>query len=796
VFVTYQWIKEFVEVDWSPEEIANQLTMAGLEVEDLQQIGQIPEKILVGKVFSVNRHPSADRLTICGVSLGDRKVEVICGAPNVAEGQLVPVALPGAVLGEGFKIRKTKIRGVTSEGMICSEKELGVSGNHEGIMVLNSSHIPGEPFKLPSEELDYVFDIFVTPNRPDCMSVMGIAREIGALSNKRLRIPEITIIEEQIYTENEISIEIKDTRNCPRYLGRVIKDVKIGPSPNFIAKRLNAVGIRSINNVVDITNYVLMETGQPLHAFDLVHIAGKRIVVRLADKNEKFVTLDGIKRELTDETLLICDAERPVALAGIMGGLNSEVTETTADILLESAYFHPLNIRKSSQRLGLVTEASRRFERGVSMKGVLYAADRTCQLLQQYAEGKVLAGCLDVNTVPDEKQYITLREERVKNVLGTEIRQEEIKKILTNLDFEVEGENPFRIAVPSHRVDIEREIDLIEEVLRIYGFDNIESSTKQIVNIELQEEGEEERYFPKFREIFTGMGFLEVMTNSMVPGNRQKDFLPSQKSFIRISNPISEEMSFLRRTLIPSISMILERNKNYHADNVRIFEIGKVFGFDLGKEQEKHERWHIAGAMEGEIRETHWRSGKILIDFFDVKGVLENFLKKILLDNWEIISYDTDVLNNAFSITYQGKELGFFGRLPDGYLDIRSKTQVFVFELSCDPLIEVLKSRRVYYKPVSRFPIIQRDLVVLVDKSILVNNLNKTIQEVGGKLLDKIQVFDLYEGTHIPKGKKSVGFSLTFRALDRSLTEKEVDSLMSEVLNKLKLTFSAVLRER
>ncbi len=791
--VSYSWVKEYVDFSWDPEELAHKLTMAGLEVEEIIEFSLECENIVVGKVLEIKEHPDADRLRICIADIGSRKVQVICGAPNVKENQYVVTALPGAELPSGLSVEAAKIRGVVSDGMLCSEKELGISDDHSGILVLDKG-CPGDTYKFGKKGTDYVLDIFINPNRVDCMSIVGVAREIAAICGSRMKMPEFHIEEDEDKIEKVVDIEIIDRINCPRYTAGVIKDIKIAPSPFWLIKRLRTAGLRPINNIVDITNYVLMELGQPLHAFDLSLINNNKIVVRLARDGERFVTLDEIERILDSNSLLICDAKNPVALAGIMGGIDSEVSSQTKDILLESAYFNPMNIRKTSQRLGLSTEASIRFERGVDSR-VDFPSGRAISLMKEIAGGKIVRGCLDVNYIEKKKKSIVLRPERVNKILGKEIPSEDILSIIEGLEFKVQKEKNLIVDVPDFRNDITREIDLIEEVARIYNYDNIEEAEFANISILMKNESSSERYLNEFRTIFSGMGFYEVITNSMV-GKRQKDWIEKENELIKLKNPISEDMLYMRKTLIESVLKVMEYNKNRKQENVRIFEVGNVFSSENSSEPTELESLNLCGALEGTIESPNWKMDSVNIDFYYIKGILETFFNKIFLDNYDFFYYDKNRLDECCGIKIDNIYSGYFGRVENNYLDIPGKNNIYIFEIFLDNIIDKISGKEFRFTPIPQFPSIERDLVFLVSKSTSAKNLSDCIKTKGGEYLKKIDVFDLYEGKQIAENKKSIGFSLQFYSLKRTLKESEVDEVINKILNELENSFSAKLRAK
>ncbi|RKY87603.1 phenylalanine--tRNA ligase subunit beta, partial [candidate division KSB1 bacterium] len=643
--VTYNWLKDFVDIPWSPEETAEKLTMAGLEVEEVITKENYIEGVIAGKIISIEPHPDSEKLRICLVDLGTDRKNIVCGAPNVMEGMMVPVAIPGTKLPNSEIIQITKIRGVESFGMICSEYELGISDVSDVVMELKGSFRAGDKFISEKFQKDYIFDIFITPNRPDCLGVIGIAREIAALSGQKIRKPEIKINESPDIGEN-FCIEIKDIKNCPRYSARILEGIVVKPSPVWLINRLNSVDIRAINNIVDATNYVLMELGQPMHAFDYNLISGNKIIVQPAKENEEFITLDGIRRILDSNTLLICDNEKGVAIAGVMGGLNSEINENTTKILLESANFNPLSVRRTSRKLGLSSEASKRFERGTDPEITLYALDRVCQIISESSFNVKVSKIYDEYPGKKKNKKVSLRIDRTNKILGTNFSEEEILNTLKNLEFEIKKDKNIEVKIPSFRHDIEREIDLIEEVSRILGYERI----RPIINLKVREsakKSEEERYLDRFKNLFMSLGFNEVITYSMIDEKFNKYFDEPEKS-IFVKNPISKEISLLRRSLVPSLLNVALLNFNRGVDNIRIFEIGKVYWKDNTGKADYREENYLSAIAQGKIENPMWKDKSSNINIFFVKGIVETFLDKIFLDNYKIFYYDKSDLKYSY----------------------------------------------------------------------------------------------------------------------------------------------------
>ncbi|MFH1028598.1 MAG: phenylalanine--tRNA ligase subunit beta, partial [Pseudomonadota bacterium] len=632
--VTYNWLREYVDFDLSPDQLADLLTMLGLEVEAMDRLGEGFDDVVVALVEEKRQHPNADKLSLCRVNNGSEVLDVVCGAQNFKQGDMVALAQIGAVLPGDFKIKKSKIRGEESCGMLCSEKELGLADESAGIMILpGSGLVLGTPLFSALGLKDTLFEIGLTPNRADCLSAVGIAREIAAKLGLQVRYPDSAVIEGGEPVESVIGVVVEAADLCPRYAARYISGCKISPSPEWLVKRLNAIGIRSINNVVDITNLVMMELGQPLHAFDCDRLAGKRIVVRRAGEGEPFTTLDGQQRALVSDDLVICDAERPVALAGVMGGLNSEIENTTTCILLESACFKPAAVRKTSKRLGLHTESSHRFERGIDIGGVARALDRAAALIVELAGGTMARGALDVYPGNCEPFSIPFRPERANSLIGIDLAREEILDILTRLECRVvEGDAGIvQVEPPSYRIDIEREIDLIEEVARLNGFDRIPASMP-IARITSDRPSRHQQLEKRVRNILVDHGMNEIINFSFTdPGSAGKLMLREddpRRNAIRLSNPLVDEQSVMRTTLLPGLLETVARNINFRSLDLSLFEMRRVYMPSAGDDMPT-EPIFIVGAMTGSRDGDGWSRPNESVDFYDAKGVVEALLELI-----------------------------------------------------------------------------------------------------------------------------------------------------------------------
>lgn len=793
--VSLNWLKTYIDYNFSPDQLAEKLTMAGLEVANIATGGTTLKNIIVGDVTMVKNHPNADQLKICTVDIGNKEVSVICGAKNVKEAQRVPVAVTGSVIADGTTIKQVKLRGVLSEGMICSERELGISDNHDGIMVLaKSDYGVGEEF-IKKIYKDTIFDIDVTPNRPDCLSHIGVAREIAVITKGKLQKPEISLQESEKSAFDSIKIHIHDTSACPRYSARVIRDVVIKESPQWLKNHLKSVGIRSINNVVDITNYILMETGHPLHAFDYDLIKGAEINVRKARSQEKFTTLDDIERSLNTNDLLICDGEKGVALAGVMGGFNSEISSKTKNILLESAYFDPFTIRRTSKKFGLFTEASQRFERGADPNNTIYAVNRASQLLQQLTQGKIEKHIVDVYPRKIKPEIIELRYARITQLIGQEIPQDIVLRILKGLEFKIieQNKNFIKLQIPTFRPDIKRECDLIEEVARHYGYNTIKSNMYSNIALSYSDNNYYDN-IERVRDYFVGQGFVETISHTLVP-EKHIDILNKNEA-VQLKNPLSPETLFLRNSCIPSMLDTIQWNINRSQNNLRLFEIGRSF-FPQAKSL-PIEKNNIIGALTGSKKRIPlWNDEKKGdVGFYQLKGIMESLFDYFHINNYSLKIDKTPFFASDYSYAIQTekKKLGYMGQISS---EIQKKWDlkqaVYVLEIDFDDFLYDI-NKNVMYSPVPKFPPIIRDLSVIVDENILSESMKQYIANKGGKYLKQVEIIDLYCGRGIPDSKKSITFNFKFLSEKRTLTENEIDPIFKVLVNELRNKFSAELR--
>ncbi|MDN5348105.1 MAG: phenylalanyl-tRNA synthetase beta chain [Clostridia bacterium] len=801
--VPLSWLQEYVDITLTPEELADKLTLAGIAVEAIERLQPEFKGVVTGLIKEIEPHPHADHLLICRVDVGGRILSLVTGAPNVAVGCKVAVALEGARLPGGVEIRRASFRGVESAGMLCSAQELGLDTSlispeeREGIILLPPDALPGSDVSQVLGLHETILELELTPNRADCLGIINVAREVAALTGAYLRLPSVEVTESEMRAADLAEIEIEATDLCGRYVARIVGGVRIGPSPAWIQARLRAAGMRPINNIVDVTNYVMLELNQPLHAFDYDLLQQHRIIVRRAAPGEKIVTLDGVERDLDEEMLVIADAGRAVAVAGVMGGLNTEVTSETVNVLIESAHFDGSSIRRTSRRLGLRSEASLRFERGVDIEGAALAADRAAQLMAQLSGGKVARGRLDCYACPRAKTVITLRPERLNELLGTDLTPGTIREYLERLHLKVEGERVLQVTVPSYRGDLTQEIDLVEEVARLYGYDAI-PVTLPGSNTADEKETPRRRWEEAGREAAVACGLSEVITYSFI-NPKVFDWLrlpPDHpwRRVVKLQNPLREEQAVLRPSLLPGLLEVAARNANRKVLPVTIFEIGRVF--KPGDAELPEEPLCLSALVLGELPKG-WDWPPQVLDFYYLKGIVEEILERLRVGNvrFEPASeYPFLHPGRAAFVLSGDTPLGFLGEIyPDVAAAYDLPARTCVFELDWD-LAGQKAEIGATYRPLSRFPAVERDLAVVVDEEIPSVALEEVICAAGGEILSSCRLFDVYRGGQIPPNKKSMAYELVFQHPDRTLTDQEVNARYLAIQETLERKLGAVLR--
>ncbi len=831
--ISYNWLREYAPVRETPEELADILTMGGLEVESIDETGSSMDGVIVGRVERVRPHPNAHRLSCCEVDLGGPDpARIVCGAPNVAEGQYVPVATPGATLmlpdrkdsdkRTPVAIRKTKLRGEPSEGMICAEDELGLSDNHDEIMVLTGAPDAepriGQPF---SEYLaacgvvyrDAVLDISVTPNRPDATSHLGVARDAAALTNIPLRLPEAPEPKPGGEAADLVTIDIQAPEACPRYVATIVRDVTVRESPAWLQAKLKAIGLRPHNHIVDVTNYLLHDVGQPLHAFDFDTIAGQHIRVHLTQEATPFTTLDDKEHSIPPGTIMISDAEGDVAIGGVMGGQNSEVRETTRNVLVESAFFDPSHIRRAAKALGIQSDASYRFERGVDPTGQVRAAARAAALIAELGGGTVVPGMVDAHPAPSSPRHITVRAERIDSLLGVHIPLETTERLLQGIGFDIERQGNaettrLRCTVPSFRPDIEREVDVIEEIVRLYGYDNIPEPVQAAsLSTGTLHENPETRLRQAARTLLACTGHREIYTNSMLRSETAEQFArfagDAPDRVVRTLNPISSEMAALRPSLLPGALQVIAFNRNHGQRSLRFFEFGHVFRRtnDRNRNETAVENYaeyeSLLLTLSGQATDTGWNTSARDFDLFDAKGAVEMLLRHVRAPEFRMVPVHTPVTGTSCRLDIFSNDVRIGSVLevaPDLSGGNTPEETVYAAELNWTEAVRLatpyLDST---YRPVERYPAVDRDIALVVGREEPAGAILQTIRRAGGRLLQQAHLFDLYEGEHVDPGKKSVAFALRFGA-KRTLKDREVNKRIARIVHALEKEHGAFLR--
>ena len=805
--ISYSWLNNYLNLELPHEEVSALLTDIGLEVEGIEEVERIKgglKGVIIGEVLTKTEHPNADRLAITTVNIGDDvPLQIVCGAPNVAAGQKVPVATVGTILYDGdkdFKIKKSKIRGEVSEGMICGADEIGLGEDTDGIMVLDTKVKVGLPasayFQLDS---DIVFEIGLTPNRSDAMGHIGVARDLITVLNHRgaklqMCLPSVKAFEVESTTKN-ISVELKDTKLCPRYSGVSISGIKVANSPDWLQNRLRAIGLTPVNNVVDITNYVLHETGQPLHAFDIAKISGNKVVVSTVKNKSKFIALDEIERELSSDDLMINDANRPMCIAGIYGGIDSGVSNTTVDVFLESAYFDPVSIRKTAKRHGLSTDASFRYERGCDPNITVYALKRAALLITEICGGAIASDIVDIYPSMIQHFPVQLSYSKMDNLIGEVIDRELVQGILNDLEIEIVDSNNdgLSLLVPPFRTDVQREVDVIEEILRIYGFNTVSIPSKldtiisysQVINIE--------EIRNTISDLLSNSGFNEAMNNSLTKDKNTKliSELDIEQNVV-ILNPLSKDLNVMRQSLLFSGLENIAYNHNRKSMDIKIYEFGKTY---RKKGQKYSESQHLQVLVSGRLQSENWNANSDKADFFFIKEKVEHVLNRLGIKDVQSEQVNTYGFEEALMYKCKNKRLVCFGKLDNKIckaFDVKS--EVYAADFDWDTVLDLVGHTKTRFQEISKFPVVRRDLSLLVDKSVSFDKLRMIAIKADNKILKSVSLFDVYEGSKLPDGKKSYALAFTMGDATRTLTDMHIDKVMKKLMNSFRQQVGAEIR--
>ena len=806
--VSYNWLQQFIKLDANPEAISELLTDLGLEVEGLTEYQSVKgglEGIVVGEVLTCEQHPNADRLKLTTVSIGaDEPLQIVCGAPNVAAGQKVPVATIGTTLytpeGEAWKIKKGKIRGEASHGMICAEDELGLGQSHDGILVLDETLKVGTKLADVFDiENDHVFEIGLTPNRADAMSHYGVARDLKAgllqqEKNRELITPSVSAF----HVDNrslKIDVEVKHKELAPRYCGVTISGLKVEDSPAWIQNRLKAIGLAPVNNVVDITNYVLHELGQPLHAFDASKVTGNKVEVKTLKAGTKFTTLDGVERELHEDDLMICNAETPMCIAGVFGGIDSGVTEQTTSIFLESAYFNPVSIRKTAKRHGLNTDASFRFERGIDPNITEYALKRAALLIEDIAGGEITSDIIDLYPNKIEDFQVRMSFDNAKKLIGEEIPREKIKEILMSLDIKINNvtEAGLGLTVPAYRNDVQREADIIEEILRVYGYNNIKTTEKLNASISNTSKFEDYKLQNIIGNQLASQGFYETLTNSLTTPDYvelSNDML--QEHNVEMLNPLSKDLSVMRQSMLFSGLENVRHNVNRKREDLKLFEFGKTYHDYNGTREEFK---HLALIVTGNKQNERWNAESKPSDFYYLKGTIEAILQRLGINKIKASPFKTDVLSEGMLLSTEKVALVEFGLVKKPILKHFGISQSVLYaNFNWDAVIEATKTNTIKFKTIPKYPEVRRDFALLLDKSVSFAEIDAIAMQTEKHLLKDVNLFDVYEGKNLPTGKKSYAVSFTLQDENKTLTDKQIDKIMNKLQANFEKQLGAELR--
>ncbi|WP_394971626.1 phenylalanine--tRNA ligase subunit beta [uncultured Croceitalea sp.] len=800
--ISYNWLKQFLQLDWKAEKTGELLTDLGLEVEGISNFESVKgslEGVVVGHVLTCEKHPNADRLKLTTVDIGQgTPVQIVCGAPNVAVGQKVPVATIGSTLyskeNEPWKIKKGKIRGEESYGMICAEDELGLGKSHDGILILNETLKPGTPCNQVFEiETDSIFEIGLTPNRSDAMSHFGVARDLKAgLEQQEIIEKLITPSTSTFSVDNrslKLDVEVENNSLAPRYCGVTISNILVQDSPTWLQNRLKSIGLSPINNVVDITNYVLHELGQPLHAFDATKIKGGKVEVKTLPKGTKFTTLDDVERELHEDDLMICDSEKPMCIAGVFGGKHSGVTNDTTSIFLESAYFDAVSVRKTAKRHGLNTDASFRFERGIDINTTEYALKRAALLIKEVAGGEITSDIVDLYPKKKDDFQVFLTFEKIYKLIGQEIPKDTIKSILSSLEIKVNNvtESGLGLTIPSYRTDVQREVDVIEEILRVYGYNNIDYKEKFTASIAKTSKFENHKLQNVVGDLLAARGFFEIMTNSLVPVETTK-----AEENVKMLNPLSTDLGVLRASMLFSGLTAIAHNQNRRKQNLKLFEFGKTY---LKQKDNYQEDTHLSLIVTGNQFEDSWTLQNSPSGFYYLKGITESILSRVGVSGYQTTTAKEEFLSEGISLEKDGETMLVIGIVDKSFTNkLGVKNEVIFADFNWDVLKNLASKNKIVFKDIPKFPEVKRDLALLLDEAVTFKELRDLAFKTERTFLKAVNLFDVYTGENLPEGKKSYAVSFTLLDVFKTLTDKQIEKIMSKLQNAYVEQLGAELR--
>lgn len=784
--ISYNWLKQFIDTNKTPDQVSEILTSTGLEVEVMEQVQTIPgglEGLVIGHVKECQQHPNADRLRVTRVDVGaGTDLQVVCGAPNVSAGQKVIVATVGTTVhpleGEPFKINKSKIRGEVSEGMICAEDEIGLGVSHAGIMVLPEDALVGtaakEYFNIKD---DYMFEIGLTPNRADAASHLGVARDLAASLRTGIKLPDVSAfnVEDQ---SKSIPAEVQNDEACIRYSSLTISDVEVKESPDWLKEKLMVIGVRPINNIVDVTNYVLHELGQPLHAFDADTLAGDKIIVRNCEEGASFVTLDGVERKLSADDLMICDGEKPLCIAGVFGGQNSGVSSETRSVFLESACFNAVSVRKTSKRHGLKTDSSFRFERGTDPNMPVFALKRAALLIKELAGGRISSAISDLYPRPIDGFAVSLRYDRVNRLIGEVIEPQTVREIVSALGIDIteSTESGLELNVPAYKVDVTREVDVIEEILRIYGYNNISIPTQVKASLNYGVKPDKEAVQNQVADMLSANGFVEILSNSLT----RSVYSEGSDSAVKILNPLSSDLDTMRQTLMYSGLEAITYNQNRKNSDLKLYEFGRVYGINEGAYTENQ---RMAMFITGAKQSVQWNQQAVSTNFYHLKAAVDGIITRLNVQGISQQVCTSENFSQAVEYRKGEKTLVYFGAVAKSVLKkMDISNDVFYADFDWDLLIKVIRKNKISYKEVSKFPAVRRDLSLLVDKNVSFDSLRQLALRSEKKLIKEVNVFDVYQGDKLPEGKKSYALSFVLQDEEKTLADKQIDAVMSKLI--------------